>query len=453
MSLLDLPADALRTVLRHLKPRDLCRCKAVCHKLSLLACEDSMWAAQCQQWFQRHGRHSGLSEVIPRRLCSQLQQLPQQLSHAKLYETLHTLGGWPEGLWYRVDPSGHPHGALVWVDLKGSVLHMSRLNPAAEVDGLFCRILLDTKPVQVAIGSPFQENHLTLPADVLRINSRAGTLVVQLPHTEAEPGAKSPVTWHDSQGSHEVTHMKEWIRQLPMTQWHNLFGAWTNEDEALHSGPNSLRLSRIMPLPSALPHPREPLPSLTAGFSACEALRRLQGLWTAWYGGHGPEILHVWFDESVQTQHGASPAEEPDHISSPRLIGCKVTGDPNVPANEWSFKAQAAEMRAGRWDGRGTWRGEEEEEWRPIVSFNGLPTLVDMRERKVQARFLCQGRINHDPENYKPLWVPAQLVIYEGPKPMFSVLFDDIHHRYRHIMDLEPVPLPCRPSLSWLHDV
>ena len=87
------------------------------------------------------------------------------------------------------------------------------------------------------------------------------------------------------------------------------------------------------------------------------------------------------------------------------------------------------------------------------VSFNGLPTLVDMRERKVQARFLCQGRINHDPENYKPLWVPAQLVIYEGPKPMFSVLFDDIHHRYRHIMDLEPVPLPCRPSLSWLHDV
>ena len=81
---------------------------------------------------------------------------------------------------------------------------------------------------------------------------------------------------HDSEGSHEVTHMKEWIRQLPMTQWHNLFGAWTNEDEALHSGPNSLRLSRIMPLPSALPHPLEPLPSLTAGFSACEALRRLQ---------------------------------------------------------------------------------------------------------------------------------------------------------------------------------
>ncbi len=85
------------------------------------------------------------------------------------------------------------------------------------------------------------------------------------------------------------------------------------------------------------------------------------------------------------------------------------------------------------------------------VKFSGLPTLVDMREREVQARFRCQGRINHDPANYKPEWVPAQLITYEGPKPMFSVLFDDLQERFRHIMDFEPVPLPCSPSLSWLH--
>jgi len=47
--------------------------------------------------------------------------------------------------------------------------------------------------------------------------------------------------------------------------------------------------------------------------------------------------------------------------------------------------------------------------------------------------------------------VPAQLITYEGPKPMFSVLFDDLQERFRHIMDFEPVPLPCSPSLSWLH--
>ena len=84
------------------------------------------------------------------------------------------------------------------------------------------------------------------------------------------------------------------------------------------------------------------------------------------------------------------------------------------------------------------------------VKFNGLPILVDMRERRVQARFRCQGRINHDPANYKPESVRAQLILYEGPTPVFSVLFDDAEERFRHIMDFGPVPLPCSPSLSWL---
>ena len=30
------------------------------------------------------------------------------------------------------------------------------------------------------------------------------------------------------------------------------------------------------------------------------------GLWTAWYGGHGPEILHVWFEDSLQPHQPAS---------------------------------------------------------------------------------------------------------------------------------------------------
>ena len=65
---------------------------------------------------------------------------------------------------------------------------------------------------------------------------------------------------------------------------------------------------------------------------------RVQGLWTASYGGHGPEILHVWFDESLQSHNGAPVLEGPN--ARPRLVGCKVTGDPNVPANQWSFVAQ-----------------------------------------------------------------------------------------------------------------
>lgn len=85
--------------------------------------------------------------------------------------------------------------------------------------------------------------------------------------------------------------------------------------------------------------------------------------------------------------------------------------------------------------------------------FRGLPTLVDMRERQVLARFLCHGCINHTPGDFKPEWVSAQLLLYDNPKPMFSVLYDDLDERYRHIMDFEPVGLPCQPSLSWLQDV
>ena len=61
------------------------------------------------------------------------------------------------------------------------------------------------------------------------------------------------------------------------------------------------------------------------------------------YGGHGPEILHVWFDESLESHNGAPILEGPN--ARPRLVGCKVTGDPNVPANQWSFVAQVSLLR------------------------------------------------------------------------------------------------------------
>jgi len=66
----------------------------------------------------------------------------------------------------------------------------------------------------------------------------------------------------------------------------------------------------------------------------------VQGLWTAWYGAHGPEIVHVWFEESLLKHSGVTAHEELDHLPRPRLVGCKVTGDPNVPANQWTFEAQ-----------------------------------------------------------------------------------------------------------------
>lgn len=70
-----------------------------------------------------------------------------------LVQMLHLLGGWPEGLWYRVDPSGQPRGALVWIHLEGSMLCVSRLNYLAEQVGTYCRILLDKQPVSGGLAA------------------------------------------------------------------------------------------------------------------------------------------------------------------------------------------------------------------------------------------------------------------------------------------------------------
>jgi len=72
---------------------------------------------------------------------------------ACLVQTLHLLGGWPEGLWYRVDPSGQPRGALVWIHLVGSMLCVSKLNHSAEQMGTYCHILLDKQPVSSGLAA------------------------------------------------------------------------------------------------------------------------------------------------------------------------------------------------------------------------------------------------------------------------------------------------------------
>ena len=81
---------------------------------------------------------------------------------------------------------------------------------------------------------------------------------------------------HDSQGSHQVIAIGQWMRHfLTMNQRQSLFGAWHHEDDTLPLTPHPLRLSRIAPLPSALPHPTQALFPLPAGFSAAAALERL----------------------------------------------------------------------------------------------------------------------------------------------------------------------------------
>ena len=64
-----------------------------------------------------------------------------------LLQALHSLGGWPEGLWYRTDSSGQPQGALVLILLRGAVLHVLQIDYAGWQTATFCQIVLDTLPV------------------------------------------------------------------------------------------------------------------------------------------------------------------------------------------------------------------------------------------------------------------------------------------------------------------
>lgn len=64
-----------------------------------------------------------------------------------LLQALHSLGGWPEGLWYRTDSSGQPQGAFVLILLRGAVLHVLQIDHAGSQTATFCRIALDTLPV------------------------------------------------------------------------------------------------------------------------------------------------------------------------------------------------------------------------------------------------------------------------------------------------------------------
>ena len=166
----------------------------------MITSQDNLWELLCQSWFRRHGEHSGLCNASPQSLCAQLSypsfaRLYQvdtcltckliepnillavgrclwhslrscntllqgkqadtiMLKHkACLVQMLHSLGGWPEGLWYRVDPSGQPRGALVWIHLVGSTLCVSRLHHSAHQMGIYCRILLNKLPVSSSLAA------------------------------------------------------------------------------------------------------------------------------------------------------------------------------------------------------------------------------------------------------------------------------------------------------------
>jgi hypothetical protein len=99
----------------------------------------------------------------------------------------------------------------------------------------------------------------------------------------------------------------------------------------------------------------------------------LPGLYSAPYGPHGYEIIHVtWHDGSAAADADAQSADDalPPGVSAhtPRLEGLKVTGDPNVPTGRLSFVAPLAPSAAETDD--------NEDDARQIVSFTPQGPLL-----------------------------------------------------------------------------
>lgn len=59
------------------------------------------------------------------------------------------MGGWPEGLWYRTDAAGQPRGALIWIQLRGSTVHVIQIDHAGNLVARFCRIDLGASLVSL----------------------------------------------------------------------------------------------------------------------------------------------------------------------------------------------------------------------------------------------------------------------------------------------------------------
>lgn len=174
--------------------------------------------------------------------------------------------------------------------------------------------------------------------------------------------------------------------------------------------------------------------SVSREISAHQLFVPAVGLFRAQYGSHGKEILHM----SLHRSPDSTSLTFDNNVSFGRLQlhGLKITGDQNVPANQFSFIINL----------------DEEcdivtvfaEDIRPILIFPEqlpFPIITDWYDRLPRIRFWAQGlgQINRHPPRWNPQWVPCSFVLYDSPlnnnRVSFSILWKDANEPFRHAMD------------------
>eukprot|EP00798_Chlamydomonas_sp_ICE-L_P020456 gene20456-27245_t len=190
--------------------------------------------------------------------------------------------------------------------------------------------------------------------------------------------------------------------------------------------------------------PPRPNPSGITLERAVEGLLQLRGLWTAEYGSHGPEVVHL---RGIRNKHSG----DMDESSEVNFVeGFKVIGDVNVPAGEVSFAVDLRRFALGRFDGVSLHTGDTFEG--PIVSFNGHGVIAeDLEGRRIAARFAGLGTTNSYPGTWRPEFESVELLLYETDEgqidlTMFSVMWTS--DRTWDLADFTPYRLPYPPSFG-----
>ena len=180
------------------------------------------------------------------------------------------------------------------------------------------------------------------------------------------------------------------------------------------------------------------------------------GLYTAPYGSHGLEILHLSLYRStgkmpsgmtkVDGLSRSAPAVAVWRDSDIVLQGLKVTGDRNVPAGQVSFVINLSQPM--------NVLEQVQLDRRFIVVFPHLtetPQLLSLEERLPNILFWARGfgQLNRNPALWNPEWVGCSFIFYRSSLAQggvsFSLLWDDDSDPYfRHAMDFQKLQLKSK---------
>lgn len=353
-----------------------------------------MWLHHAKKWVSNQDPRSGIESETP----SSLQTSLGLSSSYELCQVQHSVQYWPAGIWRATDV----------VDPTGRLLEISF------ADGRFDMKyrLLEHLPSHF-FGSIVKTN-----------TNRNISLGLSCPE-KAPPRAV-----HLQESTKLVLHLFE-----PPTDISGP-GYFLSELEF-----DKYVFNQLLSIEFIRPPPLTPFPTtgvLSTSLAAMTKLHNLQGLYVGHYAAHGKEVVQL---RTVTDDSDAADAG----FKGFYLEGRKLIGDPNVPFGKVSFMVSPSICWMGKYD-----QGRDDPQVfenpgahvvRPIVKFTGEgATVVRVEERDVVATYAeCLGQINQIPRMWDPEWVGATMVVYGEEEKVysFSVIFQDLGERVRHIIDFE----------------